>query len=242
MPHSKLLTGAFAATALLWAACNPTAAPRQPPKIVFHEATYDFGHAEQGTTITHRYTFRNDGGLDLAVDNVRASCDCTAVAPPARLVPPGAQGTIEVRLDTMRDFGHKTRTITVYSNDPAQPVTTLALVGTVDTEVAADPPSLYVGHLARGQTAPNEVRVRAASNVAVGPVIRSGHVVDAILSDADRGAKRLRVAVKHDAPPGRFNDSVAVRTTSARRPVVTIAVAGIVDDVAASAHPLEKQQ
>jgi len=236
MPGSRLLTGALAVTALLCAACDvPASAPRQPPKITFQEAAYDFGHTPQGTTITHTFSFRNDGGVDLVIDNVRTSCDCTTTAPAVRIVPPGTRGTIEVHLDTTRDFGHKSRTIAVYSNDPTQPVTRLTLIGTVDADVTADPSAVYVGHLARGQTAPNDVRIRAIGHASVGPITSGGHVVDAILSDADHGAKRLRIAIKPDAPQGRFSDSVQVRTTGARRPLMTITVAGIVDDTAAAA-------
>ena len=78
-----------------------------------------------------------------------------------------AKAAIDATFDTAHDSGHKTRTITVYSNDPAQPVTNLSLAGEIDAEVAADPPALYVGHLQRGQAARNEVRLLSWPNAAL---------------------------------------------------------------------------
>ncbi len=233
MPNHRVLW----ASALLAAACSPpgepSSGPQQPPKIVFHQTTYDFGHADQGTKLTHVYTFHNAGGLDLVVDNVRTSCDCAAAVTAARVIPSRSVGSIEATFDTTNDLGRETRTITVYSNDPAQPVTTLTMLADVDADVAADPPQLYVGHVARGQAAPNEVRLVIANTaaVAVGPIETNGKVVEASVLDAaplSKG-KRLRVTIRPDAPPGRFKEAVRVRTSSRRRPVLTIGVTGIVD-------------
>ncbi len=221
------LLGVMAIGTAVFGACS-SEKPAAPPKIVFHDTTHDFGRAAQGTTITHSYAFRNAGGLDLTIDNVRASCACTAAAASGRVVPPGGQGAIEASLDTAHDFGRKTRTITVYSNDPAQPVTTLTLVGDVDAEIAADPPELYVGHVTRGQMPRNDVRLLTANTVAARTAEAGGRVVDASLENA-AGAQRIRVAIKPDAPLGRFKESVVVHTDSPRRTELAIPVIGVVD-------------
>jgi hypothetical protein len=161
-------------------------------------------------------------------------------APSSRVLHPDDDGTIVVRLDTSRDFGRKTRTITVYSNDPAQPVTTLNLVGEVEAELAADPPALYVGHVQPNQVAQNDVRLLKREGVAAGNVEVSGKVVDASLRTTPTGA-RLRIAIKPDAPPGRFRDTVTVRTNSTRQPALTIPVVGVVD-TAASGHAAERPE
>ncbi len=217
-------------------ACNwwggPPTTPPQPPRIVFNDAAFEFGHVVQGTTVTHTFTFRNAGGRDLSIDSIRTSCACTA-ATPTRIVAPGATGTIDASFDTHDEFGDRTRTITVYSNDPAQAVTTLALRGSVDADVAAEPSALYVGHLRRGQAAPNDVRliITAPAAVTVGPVETKGQVVESRLRDVPGGAPgtRVGVTIKPDAPFGPFKDSLLVHTSSARWPVVTVPVAGVVD-------------
>jgi hypothetical protein len=217
--------------------CSPSEPPAAPPKIVFQETTHDFGRTAQGTEVTYTYAFHNAGGLDLSIDNVRGSCGCTVAAPSSRILHPGEDGSIAVALDTARESGRQTRTITVYSNDPAQPVTTLSLVGDVDAEVAADPPELYVGHLRRGQAARNEVRLLAADNVSVSTV-EGRKITDASLRTVASGTY-IRVAIKPDAPPGRFRDMVTVRTNSTRQPLLTIPVVGVVDADTPSAQGAE---
>ena len=226
-----ILVAVAAIITCVLSAC-PSGPTPTPPKIVFQETTYDFGRALQGTMVTHTFTFHNAGRLDLSIDNVRASCDCTVAALSSRVVPPGGDGRIDATFDTAYDVGHKTRTISVYSNDPAQPVTTLTLVGTIDAEVAADPAALYVGHLHRGQVARNDVKLVTADNATLTTVESRGKVIDASLATAGSGP-RLRVTIKPDAPPGRFKETVTVHTRSARQPVVTIPVVGIVDAEAA---------
>lgn len=219
-------------------ACAPSGPASAPPKIVFQETTYNFGSAVQGTRVTHTYAFHNAGSLDLSIDNLRASCNCTVAALSAKVIPPGGEATIDATFDTAHDVGHKTRTITVYSNDPAHPVTTLSLVGNIDAEVAADPPGLYVGHLRRGEAAPNEVRLSATDPAALSTADTHGKVVEASLHNV-AGGTRLRVAIKEDAPLGRFKDTVTVHTKSVRQPMVAIAVVGVVDADAPSGRATE---
>ena len=233
-----------AAVAGLSAACERWgfAPPLQPPRLVFAETTYDFGRTPQGTAVTHTFAFRNAGGLDLRIDHLRTSCSCTAAVAPARPVSAGGEGAIEATFDTRDDFGRRTRTITVYSNDPAQAVITLTLRGDIDAEVAADPPQLYVGHLHRGENAANDVRLVVGSSAAVtfGPVEASGAVVESFLREAGAGAagKRLSVAIKPDAPLGHFRETVAIHTTSRRRPLLTIPVTGtVVPEVPGAQRP-----
>jgi hypothetical protein len=233
--------------AVATAGCSPRGAserPQQPPRIVFLDPTHDFGHVSQGTAVTHAFVFRNVGGLDLTIENVRASCGCTAAVTSGRVIPPGGTASIETTYDTTRDFGRKTWSVTVYANDPSRPVTTLALVGQIDAEAAADPPQLYVGHLARGQTARNEVRLLAARSVTLGPIVGTGKVVEASTHPARQDARdtRLAVAIKPNAPAGRFNELISVRTSSPRQPIMTIPVIGIVDSEApAPGEGIEKK-
>lgn len=200
--------------------------PRQPPKIVFEDSTHDFGHVEQGTAVQHLFAFHNGGGLDLTIDNVRASCGCVATTTASRAIVAGGSGGIEVTFDTAREVGRTVRTITVYSNDPASPVTSLTLRGDIDADVAAEPPQLYLGHVRAGQTVSSELHI-VTPRAGVSAVETNGPVIEAAATDASR--RHIRVAVRKDAPAGRFREQVLVRTSSARHPLVTIPVSGTVD-------------
>jgi hypothetical protein len=230
MSRALSATVLAAACGTLAHACARPSLPQpalQSPKIAFESAASDFGTADQATKVTHRFAFRNTGGLELKLDNVRTSCGCTAAASTTAGIPPGASGAIEVTCGTADLFGPQKWTVTVYTNDPAQPVSTLTLSGQVHADAAADPPQVYVGHLSRGQTATNDVRI-FGEVVSGARLDSSGKSVDASLSDTPKG-RRLHVSIKNDAPLGPFAETVAIPTGSPRHPLLVVAVAGVVD-------------
>jgi hypothetical protein len=230
-PLQRALSTAVLAVALgtLADACAQPSTPPpavQAPKIAFEGTEYDFGAVDRATRITRRFSFRNTGGLGLKLDNVRASCGCAATASTAVAIPPGASGAVEVTCDTADTFGPQNKTVTVYSNDPTQPVSRLTLSGRVRAEAAADPPRVYVGHLGRGQTALNEVRI--LGEVAAGRVETNGKSVEATLGDTPKG-RRLRIAIKKDAPLGAFAEVATLPTGSPRHPLLAVPITGVVD-------------
>jgi len=214
---------------LAHACASPSMLPPavQAPKITLENTGYDFGAIDQAPTVTHRFAFRNGGGLELKLDNVRTSCGCTAVASTTAGIAPGASGAVDVTCDTAGAFGPQDKTVSVYSNDPTQPVSTLTLSGQVRAVAAADPPRLYVGHLGRGQTAAHDVRI-LGEIVSAGRIETIGKCVTATLSDTPNG-RQLRVAIKDDAPLGAFNDTVTIATGNPRRPSLAVPVTGVVD-------------
>src|SRR6266545_3637178 len=128
-----------------------TAPTTSAPHIVFAEPVYDFGKVEQGEPVTHMFRFTNQGGQELRVESVKTSCGCTAAVISEDVIPPGKEGTISATFDTTHFAGEKAKGITVYSNDPLQPVTTLTLQGEITIEVAAEPAQFYLGRLRRGE-------------------------------------------------------------------------------------------
>jgi hypothetical protein len=220
---------AVALATLAHACAQPGVPPPalEAPKITFESTAFDFGAVDQTTRVIHRFPFGNSGGLGLKLDNVRTSCGCTAAASTTAGVPPGASGSVDVTCDTANAFGPLTETVTVYSNDPTEPVSTLTLSGRVRADAAADPPRLYVGHLGRGQAAANDVRI-VGEVAAAGPIETIGKSVAATLSDTPNG-RRLQVGIRNDAPLGAFTDTVTIPTGSARHPLLAIPVTGVVD-------------
>jgi len=212
------------------AGCGPEdGAPQRPPKLAFASSAQELGTVEQGEPLQHRFDFRNDGGSALLIDNVKTSCDCVAVVAQQSTVAPGAAGSVAVRCDTDQSHGRVQRSVTVYSNDPAQPVLTLTLGGEVAVDAVADPPSLYLGHLRRGERSENESRLFARAPEALRMERDGSAVLDASLQPADGGAARLVVAVKPAAPLGRFSESVRIATSSRKHPTLKVEVVGFVD-------------
>ena len=220
----------FALVAL--AGCGPEGGtPPQPPKLSFASSAQELGTVAQGEPFQHRFEFRNDGGSALVIHNVKTACDCAAALAQESVVAPGASGSIEVRCNSDHSHGRVQRTVTVYSNDPARPVLTLTIGGEVDPDAVADPPALYLGHVRRGQRSENEARLFARAPEALRLATGGGAVLDASLQPADSAgtARSLAVAIKPDAPLGRFSETVRVATNSPKHPLLKIDVVGFVD-------------
>jgi len=216
------------------ASCGaPTESPKAPPRVVFDSTSNDFGPVEQGRTLSHRFTLRNAGGSALRVDGVKSACDCRAEVNPTGLIAPGQIGSVLASCDTARMFGTGGRSVTVYTNDPVQPTTELSLSANVTADVAADPPEVYVGHAQRGQQLDVPLRIvtaRESTSVGLRLAKPDGAVLHVSMpGPADQSGRPVRLAIRPNAPLGRFTETVTLDTSSARQPTVSVTVIGFVD-------------
>ena len=98
------------------------------PKIVFTETVHDFGKVEQGIKLNHSFEFKNKGNGVLEITGVSISCGCTgAVLDGRKEYKRNETGEIKVKFNTQGREGVQTKTITVSSNDPANPTVTLTI-------------------------------------------------------------------------------------------------------------------
>lgn len=87
------------------------------PKISFDEELFDFGKFnETDGNVTHRFEFVNTGGSDLVVQNVTASCGCTAPSWTHEPIPPGGKGYVAATYNPAGRPGAFRKYITVISN------------------------------------------------------------------------------------------------------------------------------
>ncbi|MBN1985353.1 MAG: DUF1573 domain-containing protein [Prolixibacteraceae bacterium] len=103
------------------------------PVANYPEKTFDFGEMTQGEKKEHTFTLKNDGKSDLIIRNVRSSCGCTAVAPAKKVIAAGETAPIKVTFDSRGKRGRQSKTITVITNDPKTPTTTLRISSNVVT-------------------------------------------------------------------------------------------------------------
>lgn len=104
------------------------------PNIQFANLNYEGGTAIEGEKITYKYAFTNTGNQDLLIESVKASCGCTASAPRDKVIKPGESSEIIATFDSKGRVGKQTKTITVNTNDPDQPVTQLRLSVVVEKD------------------------------------------------------------------------------------------------------------
>ena len=101
------------------------------PQIRFDGTHFDMGQVVQGTRVEHRFIFRNTGGANLVLTDVRGSCGCTVGKEwPRQPIPPGEEGSILVTFDSEGRSGRQDKTVTVVSNT-TPPSTVLTITGEV---------------------------------------------------------------------------------------------------------------
>ncbi|NQU87315.1 MAG: DUF1573 domain-containing protein [Mariniphaga sp.] len=104
------------------------------PVVAFDSNTHDFGKISQGDKVEHSFTLTNSGKRDLVIRNIRSSCGCTAVTPAETVISSGKSVPIKVVFDSKGKRGRQSKTITVITNDPKTPTTTLRVSSNVETE------------------------------------------------------------------------------------------------------------
>jgi hypothetical protein len=177
--------------------------------------------------VEHIFNFVNQGGVPLTIMELRAGCDSEATLVGGTEIAPGDGGGVRLRFDTTAAHGAQRRTVTVYSNDPAQRAIVLGLDGDVALDVAAEPPEVYLGTVPPGTTVLREVALLSGDGARFAAPATDAPQVTTQVIETPAGA-RLVIGTAPDAPLGPFTATIRVPTTSAMRPVLRIDVAGTV--------------
>lgn len=112
----------------------PAAAPvenKNAPEMVFEVLEFNFGTIKQGESVTHEFTFVNNGKEDLVITNAQGSCGCTVPQYPKEAIVKGAKGVIKVTFNSAGKMGLQDKTVTLTSNAKNSPII-LHLKGTVE--------------------------------------------------------------------------------------------------------------
>ncbi len=110
------------------------------PGIRFTETEHDFGDVVHGKKPSVEMVFSNTGDETLIIKRLRSSCGCAKAVKGSRSVTPGSTGRIEARIDTNgMSPGRHSKTISVYSNDPAQRKTKLTFTFNVVRHITIAP-------------------------------------------------------------------------------------------------------
>ncbi len=143
------------------------------PKISFVKTTHDFGKFKEAEgKVTYRFEFLNAGGSDLLVQNVTASCGCTASDWTRQPVPPGEKGFIAATYDPAGRPGSFRKYLTVISNTNPGSVR-LTITGEVEP---------------RPRTIEDDYRY------AMGTLrLRSNHIAFGNIKNSDKPEKKLEI-------------------------------------------------
>jgi hypothetical protein len=216
----------WAVAVLALAGCGPTLG-----RVVVEPPIQDFGVVEQGVRVTRGFVLRNDSRQALRIDRLVPACACTVAAMEGQTIGRGGQTVVSVTLDTTDLVGPTTKSIGVQTSDPRVPLVQLWLRGLVLADFMVAPSTVYLGHVFPNDPArrellispgrPGGTRYAAASVETESPALRTW-----IEPGPKPGQQKVVIEVTSEAPPGRFNDEVVIRTTSPRQPVIKVPVFG----------------
>ena len=115
----------------------PKEAPKAAakPKLKFDQLVYDFGKTCQVETVSGTFTFQNIGDGVLKMGKPTTTCGCTVAGVKPEVLQPGEKGELGFTLTLGRSRAILQKHISVDSNDPDHPRTTL--------DVKADYTPLY---------------------------------------------------------------------------------------------------
>ncbi len=107
----------------------PTEMNSKSPRVYFTKTEIDFGVKQQGDTVNVQFPIKNQGQSALRLKKVFGSCNCIRINLETDLLNPGESTNIAVRFLTKDRLGNQKKTVTIFTDDPQQPVAILTLKG-----------------------------------------------------------------------------------------------------------------
>jgi hypothetical protein len=234
----------FAATMWTGAWCVAALAA-DAPKIQFDQTVYDFGKTSVVTSVSGVFKFKNAGEGILKVEPPKPSCGCTIAELKPDTLAPGATGELSFTLNLGLYRTTLEKHIAVRSNDPQTPEVSLTIKADY-TPLYEINPMILSPSLAFGANDANQFTTITRTDGKPLCILRLDASKPWITAKVEPGAKaddataRIRVAIKRDGPPRRFNEFVQIYTVEqTNTPVSSIYVYGqIMGEVSLSPEAL----
>jgi len=208
---------------LLW----PLSATSEPaPRFGVESYEYNFGSVSQGTTVEHRFEFKNSGGGHLVIQRIVPACGCTASTLDSEVFASGESGMLQVKFDTSGFSGEKVKTFRVYTNDPSQSSLVLSLRGIVEPEVVVEPRRVFFGDVISGEGGSRDVtvRVREGSSVQIRNVQLHSNNFTIQEIEAGSNYRVMRVTLQPEVRPGEVRERIVVGLRGDKRQSVNIPI------------------
>lgn len=94
---------------------------------------FDFGRIHQGTNVVRELLIRNAGRKELLIRSVQGNCTCVTAIAEAMKIKAGGETKLTITLSTQGRIGLQQKAVTIYSNDPKNPVQRITFTAYVET-------------------------------------------------------------------------------------------------------------
>lgn len=102
------------------------------PQLRFAAQSIEYGSMKQNQSVTKSIQLTNTGKSVLEIRSIQGNCTCIQTEADKTKLKPGESSTIKVSFNPQDRKGTQTKSVTVYSNDPQNPVQRITLTGVVD--------------------------------------------------------------------------------------------------------------
>ena len=98
---------------------------QNPPKLAIKELSHDLGEVYLDEVVSYEFEFTNKGKSDLLIRKAAPSCGCTVTSFSKEPIKKNKTGKLKVTFNAKDMRGIQDKSVTVYTNDPTNPILTL---------------------------------------------------------------------------------------------------------------------
>jgi hypothetical protein len=102
------------------------------PLLVIDRYEINFYKVKKGVDVEQPVTFQNKGKKNLEIRYIQSNCSCVTAQADKQVIKPGETGTITIKLLTQGRSGSQNKAITIYTNDPHNPVQRITITGIIE--------------------------------------------------------------------------------------------------------------
>ncbi len=113
----------------------PTASPEvlaKAPALVISNYAIDFARVRKGSKVENSVLFQNKGKTNLEIRSIQSNCTCVIATTNKKSLKPGETAQFQINLLTEGRVGTQNKGVTIYSNDPRNPVQRITLSGYIE--------------------------------------------------------------------------------------------------------------
>lgn len=102
------------------------------PQLKIENYQLDFGSIKPTVPAVREVAITNTGKKELHLHSIQGNCTCIEATASKKTIKPGEQTTLKIAFDPQDRTGSHTKAVTVYSNDPRNPVQRLTFKVYID--------------------------------------------------------------------------------------------------------------
>ncbi len=102
------------------------------PKMRIGEPNVDMGRIKQNQAVVREVMVSNLGKSTLELRSIQGNCECITVLTNKKFVKAGESSVLKISLDPQDRKGTQQKSVTIYSNDPKNPVQRITLAAYVE--------------------------------------------------------------------------------------------------------------